>query len=86
MQLSSIKEFLEVYRTRLLKEDDKRLEVTEIIKKITGVTVPLSDMKIARGVVVIKTNPIVKNEIFLYKEKILEELKSKNRNDIFDIT
>ena len=85
MQLSNIKEFLEVYRKKLSHEDDKRSSLIQIIKEVSGVTINEKDMTVARGVITINAGHIVKNEIFFYKEKIITQIKESGRTDIFDI-
>lgn len=85
MQLSNIKEFLEVYRKKLSHEDDKRTSLIQIIKETSGVTINEKDMTVARGVISIKAGHVVKNEIFLYKEKIIAQIHASGRTDIFDI-
>ena len=85
MQLSNIKEFLEVYRKKLSHEDDKRTSIRMIIKEVSGITINEKDMSISRGLITIKAGHVVKNEIFLYKEKILAGVHASGRTDVFDI-
>lgn len=45
------------------------------IKKITGIDVPVEKIAFKNNVLYVNENPIVKNEIFLYKNDILFEIK-----------
>lgn len=75
MQLSNIKQFLEVYKKSLNSEDEKRLAVRNIIKEETTIDIEEKFFVFKKGVVELKTNQIVKNEIFLHKEKIVQRFK-----------
>ena len=48
MELKGIKEFLERYKTTLLKGDIERAEIVDCIKDITGITLKSSEFKIER--------------------------------------
>lgn len=85
MELSNIAQFLEIYKKKLSLEGDKREELIRVIFDSTGIKVEESQMTITKGVIQIKMTPIVKNELFLHKAKILEKIKASGRTDIHDI-
>lgn len=85
MQLSSIKEYLEKYQKKLSHEDDKRSLLIAIIRDETGIHLDEKTMTIAKGILTIKTPPVLKNELFMHKSQILRKIKESGRGDIFDI-
>jgi len=86
MQLSSIKEYLEKYQKKLSHEDDKRSLLISIIHNETGIQLDEKTMTITKGTLMIKTSPVLKNELFLHKTQILQRIRESGRGDIFDIT
>lgn len=85
MQLSNIAQFLEIYKKKLLSEDDKRNAICQIISEETGVIINEKVLTIERGLIKIKASPVLKNEIFLHKNTILKRIHESGRTDIFDI-
>ncbi len=85
MELKGIKEFLERYKTTLLKGDIERAEIVDCIKDITGITLKSSEFKIERFTLTLRVTPIKKNHIFLYKDVILKTFKTRGINTVIDI-
>lgn len=85
MELKGIKEFLERYKKTLLKGDFEREEIVLCIKEISGVTLKPSEFKIERLTLTLRVTPIKKNQIFLYREKILSTFKEKGIKIISEI-
>ena len=85
MQLSNIQQFLEVYRKRLFKAEDERNTIINSIKNISGVTLLESQIIIKKGILSIHADSITRNQLFLYKTKIIEELKKGEGIKIFNI-
>lgn len=85
MELKGIKEFLERYKKTLLRSDLIREEITQIINNISGVSLKNNEYKIERGEIVLLTSPIKKNQIFLYKKKIIETLNNGSLQKISEI-
>lgn len=83
--MKGIKEFLERYKTTLLKSDSIREDISLTIREITGVALKNSDFKIERNEIVLLVSPIKKNQIFLYKSQILSSLKNTSVHTIVDI-
>jgi hypothetical protein len=85
MQLSSIKKFLDVYRKNIDTEDAKRSAILRILKEEIGVDISEKSLTITKGVLKIKTNAVIRNEIFLRKEKLLGRFKKNNELGVYDI-
>ena len=78
MEIKSIKELLERYKKTLLHSDTTRQEIISCIFEISGVLLKNSEFKLDHGEIILITSPIKKNQIFLYKEQIIENLKQDN--------
>lgn len=85
MSFERIESFLLEYRKRLFAQEDKRAFLRKIIKEVSGIDIPEERFILKKGAVFINGNPTVKNEIFLYKEKILEEFVRQGQKGISDI-
>ena len=84
MRLSGIQDFLEEYRKRLFKAEDERSNILRIIYQVSGVELKEEDIEIRKNEIILRTDAVMKNQTFLYKEKILKELKNSGVN-FFDI-
>ena len=80
--MRSIDSFLNRLK-RLLKYDQEIKQVIiRIIKNVVRVEIDESDIKIQNKILYIKTTPYIKNEIFIKKDLILEELNKLLKNKI----
>ncbi len=78
--------FLDRFKGLKPPEQFTRDEVASAIGGALGVSVNPEEIKERGGIVHIKTkNPILKNRIFMNKEKILEEISNTLGNRIKDI-
>jgi len=59
--------------------------VVESVKKITSIEIDNKKIDVKDSLVRINEKPIIKNEIFIKKSKILEEINSKTEQKITDI-
>lgn len=84
MELSGIQKFLEGYRKRLNLAEDDRAGTIALITRVSGVTLAVSDITINKGVLRVRADSVTRNQLFLYKTKLLEEFK-KGSKPIFDI-
>ena len=84
MKLLGIQDFLEEYRKRLFKAEDERSNILRIIYQVCGAELKEEDIEIRKNEIILVTDAVMKNQIFLYKEKILKELKNSGAN-FFDI-
>jgi hypothetical protein len=59
--------------------------VVEAIKTICNINIDVENIDIKDGLVRIHEKPIVKTEIFIKKQKILEEIQKTTKNKVFDL-
>lgn len=85
MSFERIESFLLEYRKRLFAQEDKRALLRKIIQEVSGIDVPEERFTLKKGEVFIHGSAAVKNEIFLYKEKILEEFMRQGQKGIHNI-
>jgi hypothetical protein len=52
-------------------------ELVSVVKDVVGVDIEKGDIDVRNGTVFISTDPIIKNEIFLRKKQVMENLKEK---------
>ena len=71
MQLSSIQGFLEEYRKRLFQADDTRQQILGIIYETSGVLINEKELEIKKNKLILRTDLVVKNQIFLYAIDLL---------------
>jgi len=61
-------------------------ESTEAIRRVINISVSPEEVEVRGGVLYVKTkNPAVKSQIFMYKEKILDELSKRMGSKIREI-
>mgnify|MGYP001160582952 FL=1 len=85
MQLSGIGQYLEIYRKKLLSATDQKQLIIEAIYITTGIRVSEKDVTIDHATVTIKTDSVTKNHFFLYKKKILEEIKRTSTTIVVEV-
>lgn len=85
MQLSNIKEFLAKYQEKLTTEEEKQSVILSTLNEIVHGAISKKQCVVAKGIIKLSVSPVIKNEIFMHKEKILLSIREKGRNDIFDI-
>lgn len=59
-------------------EKVKKELVCEGIKKIIGITIPVSTVSVSKNIIFLKISPIIKTEILLRKQEILADIRSIN--------
>ena len=85
MEMKGISEYLQKYRLKLYGAEDKRKEVIEVISRVCGFIISGDMITINKGVVTVKGNTMIKNELFMRKQQILTEIRMIGRKDIYDI-
>ena len=73
--MNGIGQFFDGFRNKALIQINNHSRIVEIIKKHTKVQIEIKDISISNGVINIKSNQTMKNEIYIKKEAILKELK-----------
>ena len=71
-----IKDLLLKFGNILLKEELKKELIRETISKAIGYEIKSEDVKIKKGVIYLNIKPIYKNEIYLKRDEIFNELKN----------
>ena len=66
-----LEKFLKLDRDNILKQK----VIVEIIKKETKIELEKENIEIKREQIKIKTNPVIRNEIFMHKTEIEHQLK-----------
>jgi len=81
----NIGEYLKKF-TKITPPDDFLKEIIlEGVKTEIGIDIDKKNITVSGGIVYIKTSPIIKNEIFMKKEKIISIIKEKQTIKIADI-
>lgn len=80
-----IAKYLEKFKVLKNSKGVLRVLIVESIKKFTNIEIDPKNIDIKPGVIRVSEKPIVKNQIFLKKTKILEEINSKTENKISDV-
>ncbi len=79
----NIQKYLEKFSKNLKTTESDTQEIIETIERETNIRLNNSEIEIKNNIIYTKTNPSIKNKIFIFKNKIIESL-SKNLN-IIDI-
>ncbi len=73
----NIGEYLNKFKKISENRDFLRKAVSEAVKNICGIDIDPEDIDVRDGIARIRSKPIIKNEIFLKKNKIMDFLKNK---------
>lgn len=74
----NIEGFLERFKNLKTSEKFNKEETLNVINKITNIELVNENIEIRGGVLYIKiSDPVIRSQIFLYKEKIIEEIEKK---------
>ena len=80
MDYSRITDLLGKFSEIINKSDIKKDVVISVLAQFTKKVFKKEDFKIDTYILVLNVSPLVKNEIFIHKEKILNEFKINNIN------
>ncbi len=75
--MKKIEGFFDKFKNKVASEVHNRVCIIEILKKNIGVELEMGDITISHGILRVKANPAVKNEMYIKKERILKEINSK---------
>ena len=82
----NVDDFLSKFKKIEPPDNTIRCYVVDVIFDVLSIKIKKQDIKIKNNIVYIKTNNIVKNEIFLNKQTILDKINNKlNKNKINNI-
>lgn len=86
MDYNHIKNFLDKFKIILSNKEDLYNTISGLIEKNTKIKIQNNFIKTKGQYIYIKTSPLVRSEILIYKEKILSDLKElKLQNNFIDI-
>jgi len=80
-----IGKYLEKFTKLSTSRSFLRESVASSIKEVCGFDIELTKIDEKKGIVRISERPIIKSEIFLKKQKILNSLEKKIGKKVFDI-
>lgn len=73
---------ISIYLDKFKKVDSKNSSfrdcITSSINKVLGVNINKENITVRNGVVYLKTNSVIRNEIFIKKKIIMDELVANN--------
>ncbi len=77
--------YLDKFKKINSKESSLKDAIIASVNKVLEININRSNIEIRKNVIYLKINPIIKNEVFIKKKYIINELNAKNIpiNDIF---
>lgn len=81
----NIQRYLEKFSKNIKSIEIYKKQILEIIEKNAQISIPSNEIEIKNYIVYIKSSPAVKNKLFIYKNKILEEISVSLPTKIIDI-
>ncbi len=76
MEYGHISSFLERIKNLVSHGDETRLYIKDTISTQIGFTIDSEAITLDKGIIRVAVSPLVKNEIFMRKEKILLEINT----------
>lgn len=70
--------YLDKFKNIESKSSSLKNTIIDSISKVLKININKKDVEVKNGIVYLKVNPVVRNEIFINKTKITEELSVKN--------
>ncbi len=82
--MKSLGSFFERFNSIAIKEIQKRVFISELLKKEIGIEIPIENINIVGFSIKIKGSAIEKNQIYIKKQELITEilLNIKNIKDI----
>ncbi len=81
----NIDKYLEKFSKSFKDAEKHKTKIIEIIEKNTQLYIPPKYLEIRENIIYIQESPVVKNKLFIYKDKILEEISKETPLKIIDI-
>lgn len=69
--------YLDKFKKIESKSSDLKKTITDSVNKFLKITIDKKNVEVKNGIVYLKVNPVVKNEIFINKVNIIKELGVK---------
>ncbi len=74
----NIEQYLKRFSRNLFSIEENKVKILEIVRNYTKLNLNISDLELKNYIVFVRTNAVGKNQIFLNKTKILEEISKQN--------
>jgi hypothetical protein len=81
----NIDKYLKRFSRNLNSLEFEKDKILEILKKHTNITLDKNDIEIKNYKIVVNTNMVGKNQIFIKKRSILDEINSNIETKVVDI-
>ena len=81
----NIDKYLGKFKKNLNSNTTNTEIIIEIVKQITGIILKKEKIEIKDGVLYIKDSPLIKNKIFINKNKLIKSLSENIEQKIIDI-
>jgi hypothetical protein len=81
----NIEKYLEKFSRNVQNAELHKSKILEIIKKQTGLYILPKNLEIKDYILRVNESPAVKNKLFIYKAKILEEIFRETSLKIVDV-
>ncbi len=81
----NIEKYLQKFSKNVADIELYKKQISESIEKHTQINISTSDVEIKNYIVYVNSSPAVKNKLFIYKEKILEDITNSVSIKIVDI-
>ncbi|MFZ2522022.1 MAG: hypothetical protein WAX44_01870 [Minisyncoccia bacterium] len=81
----NINKYLEKFSKSVKSNDFYIQKIKEKIKIVTNIDVDLKNIELKDCVVFLKSSPLIKNKIFIYKKEIIENFSKNIDTKIIDI-
>ncbi len=81
----NIEKLLEKFSRNINSLESVKVNAISVIKTQTGISLLKEDVEIKDYILYIKSSPAVKNKIFIYKQNIIETMKTSTPTRIVDI-
>lgn len=78
--MNNIGSFFDRFRNKVAGQVYNHSIVVDTIKKYTGISLDIKDIKISSGIIKLQTSSLIKNEIFIKKDQILLDINNKLKN------
>lgn len=73
----NIGDFLEKFKNITPPDKFVKEELISAVKDVVGIAIEKDNIDVRNGTIFISVDPIIKNEIFLKKSEVMENLKEK---------
>lgn len=81
----NIEKYLERFKKLGESEKESKEKIILVLFQLLNIKFSADDLEIKDAVLIIKSNPVVKNTLYIKKEKILNKIKEVTSKRIIDI-